>query len=476
MNSFIRIEGMNIGAVMDDTDDISVQRGASLLLRHAVKAISEEFNEDVEAVSIGASVGLYRVKDGNNPNDLMDRVTGWLNKHSGYRHLTFAVDITEESDFRIAAETLVAANRRRQLRQLSLALPGGGDGDEVCEFDQLRPADGKGVLKRRNHVSESVRDRFEFGRKSRQEFYEDELATDPGMDFSEDLETLAKGSGYCNLDGKIALIYFDGNHFGSIQRACQGPDALKRWDDDIQEKRRKYLSALIEMVRSDEAFHNTSKGGKVQSRLQVLMWGGDELMLVVPAWRGLDVVQHFYACSRDWEFDGQALTHAGGVVFCSHKAPLMRIRPLAKDLAEVVKGKGGGNRFEYLVLESIDYPAEPLELFWQRRFGEDLSRVREPLGAQDNWNTLRDDFASTIAGLPRRQVHDLALAIVKDPGVREKRLERMEQVMGAAPFGKLCDSLDKWFPNQSQNGGTDWRWLHLLELWDYIAPRKEKSS
>ena len=474
--AYLRAEGMNISVVMDDTDDVSVQRGTSLLLRQAVKDIADKFSEELEIISIGASVGLYRIKNNNDPTTLRNKVVELLNSDKNYLHLTFTVDITEEIEFRTAVEYLIAANRRRQLRQPSLALPASGT-NAICEFDCLRPADNREKLKKRKYASSSVRARFEYGRKNRNSFYKQELGHDPNLSFTDDLETLSSNPEWGNLDGKIAVVYFDGNKFGNIQKACGCPEELKKWDEYIQGKRKRYLAQLLEMIRRDDAFHvkyTSEKKGKNKvstlCRLEVLMWGGDEFMLVVPAWRGLEVVHHFYDCSKGWQYNGQKLTHAGSVVFCNHKAPLMRIRPLAKELAERVKERGGGNRFEYLVLESIDYPAESLSDFWRRRYGQ-LAGKRDPLGAVEGWPNTSEKFKELRENIPRRQLHELALALVHDPEVADKRRRRMETVMDPSDYNALRGLLSKLFPGAS-NG--DWSWLHLLELWDYISPERTK--
>ncbi len=54
----IRMEGVNLSSVLDDTIQLSVIRGSSLLLRKAVIKVAEEFK--LQVISVGASIGLYR--------------------------------------------------------------------------------------------------------------------------------------------------------------------------------------------------------------------------------------------------------------------------------------------------------------------------------------------------------------------------------------------------------------------------------
>lgn len=102
----------------------------------------------------------------------------------------------------------------------------------------------------------------------------------------------------------------------------------------------------------------------------------------------MDLVQHFYQVSRGWQFklNGKSkshpLTHSGGIVFCRAKTPIRIVRRLAQKLAERGKALKDGRKesqFDYLVLESIDYPAEQsLDAFFRTRYG-DIAALRRPL-------------------------------------------------------------------------------------------------
>ncbi|EDN65205.1 hypothetical protein BGP_6503 [Beggiatoa sp. PS] len=65
----------------------------------------------------------------------------------------------------------------------------------------------------------------------------------------------------------------------------------------------------------------------------------------MPAWLGWWTLDYFFRKSKDWEFpdpnsdDNKVypLTHAAGLVFCQHNAPIHRIRNLAEQLGNLVK-------------------------------------------------------------------------------------------------------------------------------------------
>ncbi|MCG8381874.1 MAG: hypothetical protein MJA28_06600 [Gammaproteobacteria bacterium] len=492
-SALIRVEGINLSAVLDDTDDISVFRGASMLLRQAVKDLTSfkttnrEWSKQLKAISIGASIGLYRYS-GDSVDKTCEKIATYLNKHENYRHFTFAVAsetmADDKADFRRAEETLLAHIRFQQQKSISLAVPEESKTSNICEFDKLRPASEKEIpeetdkLKKRNHASASVRARFEFGRDQRQQFYIDELGLDKNAapNFTTDLHELTDSASFSNLNDKMAVIYFDGNSFGKIQTTCKTTGDLKTWDDTIRGLRREYLKALLDMAKVDEHFRN---GEKLQ--LETLLWGGDELMLVVPAWRGMKVLQHFYQLSDDWEHNNIPLRHAGGIVFCNRKTPIARIRKLARELADDIKELADKetqnkqykteNYFDYLVLKSIDYPTQSLKKHFEQYYRNIPGR--KPLKAIPNWESLLTEQEGILENIPRRQLQKLVQALTKgiDSPEYQQAQDRIRELMGDDDFAKaesLCAAL---FPEQDDA----WQWVHLFELWDYIAPQPEAN-
>ncbi|MBV1879145.1 MAG: hypothetical protein KUG79_16000 [Pseudomonadales bacterium] len=484
-NALIRVEGINLASVLDDTDDISVFRGASMLLRRAVKDLADneitqkEWSNQLESISIGASIGLYLYR-GDDPTRDCQCIADYLNLNKNYRHFTFTVAheaMENTDDFRRAQETLLTRIRFHQQKNISLALPDQSNTRQVCEFDKLRPADGGETLKKRANSSASVRTRHEFGREQRKQFYLDELnleeaqakAQIPVLNFTTDLSELSESKIFGNLNDKMAVIYFDGNSFGKIQANCQSPEALQAWDNTIQDLRRDYLQGLINIAGQDQYFKNDAK-----LRLETLLWGGDELMLIVPAWRGMEVLQHFYQVSENWQYNSNSLRHAGGIVFCSRKTPIARIRTLSKALADRIKELAEQdsqykteNYFDYLVLESIDYPTQSLNTYFEQYYQKIPGR--KPLKAVPSWHALVDEHAAILEMIPHRQLHRLVNAATAGVGsaAYQQAQDRIKELMGDDNFAKAERVCERLFPEQSEL----WKWVHLLELWDYVAPK-----
>ena len=507
----LRVEGVNLSNVLDDTSEISIRRSSGLMLREAILKI--EKLDTLESISTGASIGLFSIIS-NKPEDAQKTVVNLLNNN--YRDLTFVVDIQAygNDDFKQTHEKIIAKNRYRQFQQMTLVAPNPVDGaTKICNMNHLHPSDNNGTVNKKKHVSASCRYRFDQGRNLRQKFYKQELKQKIKDDFTDNLEELAKPNGqqnYHNLNDKIAVIYLDGNGFGNIQRNCADKEALKAFDECNQDYRKAFLSQLITKVSGD----NDMKNAKGVIRLETLLWGGDEMIFVVPAWKGMEIMLFFYAQSKKWHFNNEKLSYAGGIVFSQHNTPISQLIKSAKDLAETVKDSEGGRDaayFDYLVLESVDYPTQSIEEYWALRYGEQTKKELPPLTPKD----FPPDLDTILAELPRGSIYDIGQHWVEHWKHRdhpnnhqlEERIERFKKVDNDA-YNLLFDKvfpllIDQSIPNKlieiirtvmstsdkekpllffifiilliNLNKAEDQQyknpaWLHLVELWDYLAP------
>lgn len=477
---FLRVEGVNLFSVLEDTAQLSVVRGGSLLLRNAIRGITEKWQGKwkgkLEPISTGASMGFFRICP-DKPEDLCEQLATDLAQDPQFQHFTFVVDIQPELEgFRKTQEAITARNRFRQLQQLSLALPTRSqDQSEPCEWDNLRPGDAVVEVKRDEgklfNVSKSVKTRYDFGRQQKQAFYRNETlendTVDPlieQLEFTHELDEIATSTQFSNLENKLAVLYFDGNGFGNIQRKCKNADELQSFDKTVQGYRSTFLKKFLLEISNDPNF-------KIGDRLQLetLLWGGDDITLVVPAWKGFWTLNYFYEQSKNWKYQGDPLTHAGGLVVCHYKTPIVRTKKLAKDLADQVKdylGKERRNLFEYEVLESIDFPTEPVGTFWNRRFGA-LACCRQPLLPIPDWDKTRPELEELLRDIPKGQVYALANQGVEDlgRGFKQQR-DRFMEVIGKERFVKLEAKIKALFRHDNCEV---WPWIHLLELWDYLA-------
>lgn len=484
---YLRVEGVNLAHAVYDTEDLSTVRGAGLALLRAVEWVRDEFG--FEPVTLGASAGVFALEAAD-PGEAERRrveVERFLAEHrreyrsvegesrsAGLGRLTFVTDVTETTgDYGLDRRRLVARNRFRQMQSPSLVVPAAAapEGSGPCEADRLRPvAEGcygkpRGEGRGRQRLSVSVWERREFGRAQKQDFYEGETGERYPMGFSHDFAGLSGGpededaSGESVLAGKMAVLYLDGNRFGSLQdRLCTTAERQRSFDETLRGLRCGVLRELLAAAQNDSAFRED--GDERRLRFETLLWGGDEMLWVVPAARGLWTLDFFYRHAVGWKFEGEPLTFGGGLVLCHHHAPIYRVRSLAEELAGLAKHRDGGrNLFAYQVLESFDHAGADLE---------GVRRRRTPDGVDPNDLLLDGTCLGTILErapevrrhLPRRRVEGVVRAMQSGAAAAEQ-IKRAQRGLAQETTAAL-DALLVAF------GGEPAAWLHLADLWDYL--------
>jgi len=484
----LRVEGVNLDNFVYDTQDLSTARGGGLLLLDAIGTVGEHFS-DLSPISTGASSGLFlfHATDGQN---LRNDVDEFLRKDPVLRHATFVVDVARVSEsFHVDVETLIARNRWRQMFSPSLAVPRTeGTGEAVCPIDLVRPALEKTTLPdkaERQLVSRSVLTRRDYGREKKQKFYAGELAQlarEGGddthvlqvrsaiavRDFAQHLEELTTDRHRGNLNRKMAVFYVDGNSFGAIQSGLER-QKLSAWDSTLKRYRRTLLADLLAMFPADSGWQTEGEDGKW--RFETLLWGGDELLWVVPAWKGWETLRFFYERARHWEFDGTKLRHAAGLVFCHHNAPIQRVVALAKTLAEKAKELNREeNLFAYQVLESFDYVAGDLDDYRKTRVavGESIEKL---ILRTDEMQPLDAAFETLRARFPRNKLHEIVLALTARRSPEGAHVAHEDLIR--ATVGDTFPDDESQRPLQSVLkffGAGNTAWAHIAELWDYIPP------
>jgi hypothetical protein len=161
----------------------------------------------------------------------------------------------------------------------------------------------------------------------------------------------------------MALVYADGNGFGAIRTKV----GAERFSETVVELRRGLLRRVLAWFRSGlvqpRCFAIAAEARLPQLRLETLLWGGDELMFVMPSWLAFAFVEGFFAATRDWSIDGRRLTHTLGLVICHYKTPIRQARALSHDIADKIKQSatiGSGNVVGIEIFESSMPPEDDL--------------------------------------------------------------------------------------------------------------------
>ena len=212
-----------------------------------------------------------------------------MNQEKRLRHATFVVDVIDDlterkdsnADFVIHRERLLALNRWQQMQAPTLAVPKKVTASQPCAFDGVRPAtkNSKGG----ELISESAWIRNEYGSDQKQSLYTKETGLADLPKFVNDLDELSDDLSQGRLHHKTAVIYLDGNKFGEKQnRLCTTAELQEKFDTQVKSYRRGVLRELLIKIKDKPAWRYQGQ----LLRLETLLWGGDELIWVVPAWRG----------------------------------------------------------------------------------------------------------------------------------------------------------------------------------------------
>lgn len=461
MATYTRLEMMNLGMLYDDTQDLSTIRGGSLaLLMGADKAFPP-----ANSVS-GASQAVCQGGAGVNVAKL-----GRVLQHGT---IAIATHTSGQSFDKIGA-SLSAKCRFEQMQSATLHYPDIIDGKlAVCQIDHLRPAarsdtHAPGGKQDQSTITKLRRD---FGRRARQAFYDRELkrAGLPGaaLKFTKELDELSGDSAnWGRLRDKIAVVYFDGDGMGSHFAS------LKTWEEYVAQSREYrnnfqacFLGDLLSAIGADSDWRLNDE----KARLETLLWGGDEMRFVVPAWKGFELLRLFYKTNGGGrKLGGKIVTHSGGIVFAHYKAPIRELSHMAKDLAEFAKTHrrfDQGDCCAYQVLESFDTNESAIGgNSMQRMYPFAANDLASLLVTPAGLDTLEGYAATAHSSLPRRQVYALARQLQK----------------GRDPAAALKDQIPKIFHDVTAGvkklfeSCTPADWFHLNELWDYLAPRKESE-
>ncbi len=473
----LRIEAVNFGHFIFDVNDLSTARGGGLLLLEAITRVAKLIEQKGgKTISSGASVGLFGLVASSNAQAgaTAKHVRDELNRHTEFQHATFVVDVvaTTSNTFRLDCERVLALNRRQQLAMPAMQVPAPGNG--VCKLDRIRPASGGAAEKDKAHEqSHSVNARRTAGRERKQATYVDILRKVAAADakaaqvltyyekhnlpFAGDFHQISNDRKEIrgNLGDKIAVFYADGNSFSRFNRV-ESATALEAWDVKIKHLRGTLLARLLDVV------HPTDDDTRI--RIETLLWGGDELIFVLPAWKGIEFAEIFFETtkSKDWEHNGKRLTHAVGLVFCHHNAPIQPIQALARRLGDIGKSKAGRdvNSINCVVLESFDHTGLDWDAYLARISANTINA---------EMRVLRDDVFTQLVerlqqikapdGLPRSRLY----AYLRDVLDAERQGKSVDAAASQRLTHDLVGDIED-LVSKTNNA----EWMLLTELWDYV--------
>jgi len=486
---YLRIEAVNLDHSVYDTYDISTIRGGSFMLHNAFEGVEQTVKQgglcsEFKDIGSAASVGLFRFKTDeiNHMEAIINPILDEIRKGiQSFATLVWALrSVNKNESFTDALNHLLAECRWKQYQNASLTLPQEKSQEKACDIDGVRPGvypDKKGDQDIK--VSTAVRDRKKEGRGLRKSLYEallkdsfpallqenDDIVTD-------DLETLSSRKGAGKLDGKIAFIYLDGNRFGRTrEEKCRDAELYREFQETVQDKLRKpALRQILEFALKPE--NSTFLTDDRRIRLETLLWGGDEIEWVVPAWQALNVLELFFETTQAANnFHGVKLTHSAGVVFCHHNLPILQIRRYAHDLCDIAKESISKNiheidpatddRFAFLNIVSFDYMSGDTREFLKDYYfpaseSDFVIPANDIADLKTHLPTLKKHF-------PANKLHDMLQALQKGKAGEVQSIQ--ERAVSLLPEGQRTPvnlAIEKLIAGQPN------RWFRTADLMRYV--------
>ena len=501
---FLRVDAVNLAHFVYDTHDISTIRGGSYILLESIQKLKEAFNDRMKAISTAASQGIFSFEC---PKDLDETayaeklqkdVLQFLHDETEGQATFAAAVVKDDQKFTDVLEKLEAQIHRQQWRMPTVAIPEFEPANQECYLDGWRPGVENYRVEPGKKISTSTKLRRERGKDIKQNLFKELL----GKGYAEqicvkDLSLLARDESQGILNAKIAYIQTDGNNFSKLRRKyCDSAPARTGFDEAIQEGfRNSFLRALLENADRDPLFKTTDADGNEALRVEVLEWGGDEMTLVVPAWKGLEVMELFYQqAAVHSAFNGVPLSHKAAIIFCHHNMPILQIRAIAEellpqakadiklDLEELYKVDSkyqsfpenekeelintlcdpNGNACHYLALESFDMLGGALENYLKKYYkGADyhnLLLMGSEIGA------IRTAILSLKEELAYGQVLKLIEQIREGNGAGfEDQKKHMLELVPKDKRGEIEIAITTLTGNRKE------RWYLLADLWNYAA-------
>ena len=485
---FLQVEAVNIQSFVYDTNDISTIRGGSYVLMDTIKnqLVPWLAKKNFIPIATEASQGLFSFEDGDNVDEVRQRVTAEVMTYlvtSTERHASFQVAVEpDEGDFPEILQRLQARIRRQQLRWPTVPPPQFEATEQEGYLDGWRPGvvdyrvdpNVKGVK-----ISRATDFRRRKGRAIKHQIFEEtsgkkSVENDEEWLIARDLTLLAQDSTKGILDGKVAFLHVDGNGFGAIRyRHCTTPEQRTAFDKRVQDDIRKpFLRALLTRALNDRDFQTRDAKGRLALRLEVLLWGGDEMTLIVPAWKGLEVLELFYQQAQGKMFEGEPLTHRGAIIFCHHNAPILLIKRLAEALLERTKEDiaqvDERDAAHYLILESFDALGSSLDSFLTSYYSDrDGTTYPNLLLKAQELADLKQNLHAIVNHAPKNKIFDII-----------ETLQEGDQSDPEALMAIMLASVEPNHRNTVQDaiknivGSVPERWCLIADLWDYAKEWK----
>ena len=482
----LRIEGLNFNQCLFDTDNISVVRGASCLMEDMAEKVGEAIGGKAPLIS-GGSLAVFRV-EANAVESARKAAEGLLSKNDT-QHLTFAV--TTGAGDRVEDAMGQAENAAKLLQLQTLTYrPFMVEGPtHVDALDRKRPVaveQGKTVQTIQGKLaSRATWARWAYGKKARKKLLLEALQVnlDEGdedhINFCHSLDDLVRDKDGHSLPkdlspaikNKIAVVHLDGDRFSQFDK--------QKLSSELNTKLEQVKQNLVKTAWEADCPETEDKRAL---RMQILMWGGDDITFVVPAWRLFDSLQSFYGATAGWQINGSPVTFTAGAIVANKKAPIRLLNALAHESVEIAKAKNYRSTFSLDVFESTA-PPEPSSLATYRceRLVGGASSIHFAFAADRIQSLLQTVRRYKFGENPDQIISRSKIyALLRRTDMVEAR-KALETYLARTKNIKVEDlTRDLSLPLKTNDQGgpidisTHMFWL--LQVWDYVLARSEEPG
>jgi hypothetical protein len=416
----LRFEASDFDNTVFDSQQLSAIRGASLTFLNSTSLVRETLERaaigDLRQIYAGASQGAFTFSsDQADAHAARDAVEAALRRNDMgeggtgcHAHMVYVTALVEGTD-RDALCNAEAICNAKKLQDGVAPLPEFSvKADKPGSLRDPRPA--------RPGANESAEiiDRMEYGRGQRQSFYEQFLKSEQGspvslpFDFTDDFHEIIRGGKQLDeadlplsLQNKMAVFYADGNklnrHRREVLNLQDGLAAFSKLSGQLLDRQKVLLRGILDYFSrhfrpgESNAWFYRDKGAD-RARFETLLWGGDEVMFVLPSWLALEFAAEFFDAVEDFTVnhgnEQKPLTFSAAMVICDRKTPIRLIKQVADKMVEEMKEhepeKFGANMLQIEVFESLTLPGDDISGY-RRKLYYNNQAERMTRNWQSNW-------------------------------------------------------------------------------------------
>lgn len=487
----LRFQAADFSNTVFDMPNLSAIRGASLAYLYSPKLVNEVLGRvaglTAKTIYMGASQGAWELtcdrETAKRAKDAVSQALGHDDDGTGpHSHLSYTVSVSAVENGNVAKALAVAEALNDTERYQGKGYPLPQFDKSVSGYDaagdRTRPAD-------KGNASSARLARQNFGRGQRQRFYRSYLGKEPSHEFTEDfgsmvadapaLEAVSPGS-------KTAVFYADGNKLGAARNAAlkNGVDSLSAFSGKLKDLQIALLGSIVQWLETGARERPKHFLSDDRFRFETLMWGGDEVLFVMPSWLALEFAANFFEWTQGWDVGvGADVTFSAGLVIANHKTPIRQTKSLADDLAELNKDKDkASSAIQIEIFESISVPDTDLGTYRKKLYpgihdgdSDALNAALAVPGAKLGSLLNKIGELKQDNGLPKSQLYALLRKGAVDSGPNRGRIEAPTET-----------AFLEWKRRAGSGADVDWSDIKILGetvapelslamlamLWDYV--------